>query len=183
MAPVQPRVCCSGAVSHAAAIRKANRNDMSLQRPGKTFVCAYTAAHEVMKLSVGICKLGPCTGVNVFVRYTMSSWDFECGACDRIFPSGWKARDKHCKARGHSRPDHECDTCARYCRNERNCWKHMNIMNHFAEVCSMCDETWPNAEQREQHEHDDHLYCQQCDRSFQNRNNLKMVILHRCFPQ
>lgn len=49
--------------------------------------------------------------------------------------------------------------------------------NHFHIMCQYgdCPETWPSEEERVQHEHDDHLYCYDCDRTFMNSNNLRMV--------
>lgn len=51
--------------------------------------------------------------------------------------------------------------------------------NHFYIVCQFdnCIETWPSEEERVQHEHDNHLYCYDCNRTFMNSNNLRMVWL------
>lgn len=53
--------------------------------------------------------------------------------------------------------------------------------NHFDIICQFgdCPETWPTDEQRVQHEHDDHLYCADCDRTFINSNNLRMHMMSR----
>ncbi|RKU43141.1 hypothetical protein DL546_000856 [Coniochaeta pulveracea] len=107
----------------------------------------------------------------------MASWDYECGTCYKVFASGWRAREQHCDATGHSRPDNECDTCARYFRSEDACWNHISALGHFVEVCSMCDTTWPDETQLERHEHDDLLYCNACDRFF--HNNLRMHLTSR----
>ncbi|KAK4124525.1 hypothetical protein N657DRAFT_644765 [Parathielavia appendiculata] len=74
---------------------------------------------------------------------------FECGDCGRAFPAGWRARDQHCEATGHSRPEYECDICDAYFDSEYS---------------------------RRQHMIQDHLYCCDCDRYFQNFNNIKQHL-------
>jgi NAD-dependent SIR2 family protein deacetylase len=113
----------------------------------------------------------------------MGAWDnlFECGTCGKTFPAGWRARDNHCAATGHSPPPFECDTCPRVLRSEHARYQHMLALGHFAEEdpvdyeCRACDWTYTTEEDRDEHEHDDHNYCGDCDRFFRNANNLKQV--------
>lgn len=59
--------------------------------------------------------------------------------------------------------------------NQQACDQHMNALNHFACECRVCDETWPTEQERINHETDEHYYCDDCDRWFQNANNARMV--------
>lgn len=110
---------------------------------------------------------------------TMGAWDydFECGTCGKSFPAGWQARDQHYCALGHEPPEFECDTCPRILRDDNAKFQHMLARNHFANECRVddCDETWPTVEQRIRHEHNAHLYCDDCDRFFRSAHNLKQV--------
>ena len=99
-----------------------------------------------------------------------------CGTCHKVFIAGWQALNNHLRATGHARtPSFECDTCTRRFGSERARFQHMQATNHFAWECDICDETWPTEDRVIQHEHDDHDYCRECQRSFMNQNNLRMV--------
>jgi len=39
----------------------------------------------------------------------------------------------------------------------------------------LCDETWPTREQREEHEEEEHPYCEDCDRTFVSHSALRAV--------
>ncbi|KAM4058336.1 zinc-finger double-stranded RNA-binding domain-containing protein [Hirsutella rhossiliensis] len=104
---------------------------------------------------------------------------FECGTCDKAFPAGLRARDKHCRSTGHSPPNLECDTCHRWFWSERARQQHMDALDHRVFSCSVCSETWPSQDACTEHEHDDHLYCADCDRYFQSDNNLRMHLNSR----
>jgi len=106
---------------------------------------------------------------------------YECGTCWKGFPAGWHAREQHCRATGHCRPDFECEECGDGFDDEDGHWGHMVQYNHFEFECSQCGETWPTEQQRQEHERDEHLYCDECDRFFNNRNNLKMVRHHTTY--
>lgn len=58
---------------------------------------------------------------------------FICGTCNKAFPSGRHARDRHCTALGHEAPEFECDTCPRYFKSEQGRFRHMEACGHFAE--------------------------------------------------
>lgn len=100
---------------------------------------------------------------------------YECGTCRKVFPAGWHARENHCRSTGHQRPAFECYTCERNFGSEAARFQHMNARNHFAHECGICAETWPTEEQLEEHVVEDHFYCGDCNRQFQNLNNIKMV--------
>ncbi|KAH8807236.1 hypothetical protein F5884DRAFT_899669 [Xylogone sp. PMI_703] len=106
-------------------------------------------------------------------------YDFECGTCRKVFYTGWRARDNHLRSTGHRAPAFECDKCARYFGSERARFQHMNDLNHFAWECSVCDETWSTEDRMTEHEHEDHNYCGECERTFANYNNLKMHLNSR----
>jgi hypothetical protein len=106
---------------------------------------------------------------------------YECGTCGNVFPSGYRARNQHCNATGHSVPDFECDTCDAWFGSQSSCWQHMRAKDHFSSYrndnveCSECDETFETDEACREHQIEDHYYCTDCDRHFVNYN-IKMVI-------
>ncbi|KAH7150369.1 hypothetical protein B0J13DRAFT_287648 [Dactylonectria estremocensis] len=82
-----------------------------------------------------------------------------CGTCGREFDAGWdggfEARDQHCRALGHSIPHFE---------------------RNYAYECSCCDGRFKTDAKRKDHEHSDHLYCAECDRDFDNWNNIQQHL-------
>jgi len=56
---------------------------------------------------------------------------YECGTCEKEFPAGRHARDEHCRAKRHSPPKFECDTCCRWFGDEKARHQHMSDKNHF----------------------------------------------------
>jgi hypothetical protein len=121
---------------------------------------------------------------------------FECGDCGKAFPSGWRARDQHCDATGHRRPQFECDTCDAYFGSKSALWQHMSAKRHFSDDtnsyshgssdgyyqypeqywdCARCGESFVTEEGCNDHMIEDHLYCYDCDRYFMNYNNIKQV--------
>ncbi|KAI1345021.1 hypothetical protein F5Y15DRAFT_410705 [Xylariaceae sp. FL0016] len=101
-----------------------------------------------------------------------------CGSCERVFGSE-RAREQHMDALGHVADSFECDTCTRCFGSSGAARQHMNVCNHFGHECYICDETWPTREDREAHEAEEHFYCADCDRTFQNYNNIKMHLNSR----
>lgn len=73
---------------------------------------------------------------------------------------------------------YSCDFCARSFRSESARRQHQNDTNHLYE-CHCCYQTWLTAADREEHEHDEHLYCHKCNRSFVSDNNLRMHLNSR----
>ncbi|KAI5459426.1 hypothetical protein BGZ63DRAFT_491712 [Mariannaea sp. PMI_226] len=106
-------------------------------------------------------------------------YHFQCGSCSKTFPSGFQARENHCSSTGHERPQYECESCPRWFRNQSACNQHMDALNHWPYECAVCDETWPTAEQRKDHQIRTHFYCGPCKRQFQSFNNIKMHLQSR----
>ena len=102
---------------------------------------------------------------------------FACGDCGKYFPAGWRARENHCNATGHSRPAFECDTCDKVFKGSAAKDFHMDHWNHYAWVCNECGETWPSESKLKHHQAEEHHYCADCDRYFQSYNNIRMVSL------
>ena len=73
---------------------------------------------------------------------------YTCGTCFRRFPSGWRARDRHCDSTGHDRPALECD---------------------------FCDEYFDFTDEREEHGQEVHLYCHGCERQTSTENGMSEV--------
>ncbi|KAH7134205.1 hypothetical protein EDB81DRAFT_93278 [Dactylonectria macrodidyma] len=106
-----------------------------------------------------------------------------CGTCWREFNAGYdggfKARNSHCQALGHSFPDFECDTCDEYFDDEDDRREHMDFYGHWpddAPECHMCYDRFSNKTERKDHEHREHLYCAECDREFNNWNNIQQHL-------
>ncbi|KAK3896692.1 hypothetical protein C8A05DRAFT_39760 [Staphylotrichum tortipilum] len=105
---------------------------------------------------------------------------YECGTCFKVFPAGWSALNNHIRATGHRHAAaFECDRCTRRFGSERARFQHMEATNHFEWECSLCNETWPTEDRMIQHEHEDHDYCGECQRTFMNQNNLRMHLNSR----
>ncbi|KAK4153987.1 hypothetical protein C8A00DRAFT_43171 [Chaetomidium leptoderma] len=123
---------------------------------------------------------------------------YECGDCGKAFPAGWKARDQHCNMTGHDLPEFECDTCDAYFGSEKARRQHMSAKGHFSNQydsssnggssnygyydddqdweCALCDFCFGTEDGCNQHMVEDHLYCNDCDRSFMNYNNIKQHL-------
>ncbi|KAK8041281.1 hypothetical protein PG994_014288 [Apiospora phragmitis] len=88
-------------------------------------------------------------------------------------PSGPGGRGTSTSPRqGTGTPKFECDTCSRTFGSETARFQHMSNLEHFEFGCRRCSWTWPTEEQLTEHEHDDHNYCKECDRTFMSRNSL-----------
>lgn len=105
-----------------------------------------------------------------------SDWyEYECGTCGKEFPRGWRARDQHCEATGHSPPAYECDRCERHFSTYDAMFQHMESKNHFLYECQQCQETWPDKRQLKEHEANDHrptldYECDTCGRGFRTHD-------------
>ncbi|EEU40701.1 uncharacterized protein NECHADRAFT_90758 [Fusarium vanettenii 77-13-4] len=107
---------------------------------------------------------------------------FDCGTCQRMFPSGCKARNQHCQATGHSPPAFECDTCCFYFDDEHDRRDHMDLESHWipdAPECSLCYFRAPTLQEVKNHEFGHHFYCGECNREFQNLNNIRQHLKSR----
>lgn len=101
---------------------------------------------------------------------------FACGTCNKRFPSGARARDRHCSDLGHAVPAFECDACPRYFKSERARFQHMHASNHFAHRCQQCPQTCPSLERLQRHEenvHQDYWACGECDLVFLAAEDLR----------
>ncbi|KAK0669899.1 hypothetical protein QBC41DRAFT_99369 [Cercophora samala] len=107
---------------------------------------------------------------------------YECGDCYRRFPSGWRARDQHCNATGHSIPDFECFTCYEYFDDNWERSQHMHDWYHLPDEyyeCAICIEVFRSNAEVTKHEVHNHFYCRDCERTFNNFNNIKMHLNSR----
>ncbi|QPC80169.1 hypothetical protein HYE68_010921 [Fusarium pseudograminearum] len=88
--------------------------------------------------------------------------------------------------------DFECETCDRYFNDKHAVEQHMSALNHWADspseesdyssyICEFdsCDEELDTADDLRNHEINDHLYCDPCDRSFKDLNSIKMHLRSR----
>ncbi|KAK2741961.1 hypothetical protein CKAH01_01388 [Colletotrichum kahawae] len=75
-----------------------------------------------------------------------------CGTCNREFWAGWRARDQHCNATGHSPPRFECYSC---------------------------DDYFVDSEDKQEHEAEEHLHCGPCDRDFTSWNAIQQHLNSR----
>lgn len=113
--------------------------------------------------------------------------EFACGTCWKTW-SSWRSRDQHVSDTSHEVPDFECETCDRYFNDKHAVEQHMSALNHWADspseesdyssyICEFdfCDEELDTADDLRNHEINDHLYCDPCDRSFKDLNSIKMV--------
>ncbi|KAA8894569.1 hypothetical protein FN846DRAFT_402905 [Sphaerosporella brunnea] len=80
--------------------------------------------------------------------------EYECETCTRTFASD-RACDQHMDALDHWAPKFECDTCTAKFKTQRAANQHMEARGH-----------WSN-------------YCADCDRRFENENNLRMHLNSR----
>ncbi|KXJ88722.1 hypothetical protein Micbo1qcDRAFT_206883 [Microdochium bolleyi] len=113
--------------------------------------------------------------------------EFECGTCGKEFPAGFNAREQHCDATGHARPDFECDTCHRWFNSRHACEQHMSALRHWdgdshGWDCADCPQVFDNQDDMIQHEVNEHRYCDPCDRYFQRYSGLRDVNLFSPWP-
>ncbi|KAL7619895.1 hypothetical protein AAE478_010442 [Parahypoxylon ruwenzoriense] len=101
-----------------------------------------------------------------------------CGSCEREFGT-LHARKQHMNVLDHEMPEHECDICERYFGSRKAVEQHMDAKDHWLYECSKCDEEELTAEELKEHEVDEHQYCSDCDRSFNNPNDIKMHLNSR----
>ncbi|KAF4509413.1 hypothetical protein G6O67_003589 [Ophiocordyceps sinensis] len=99
---------------------------------------------------------------------------FDCGTCGKSFPAGSAARENHLRSTGHSMPANECDCCHRWFGTEQARDQHMRATGHYSNAYSSSSEGYVEEEEAE-----DDTYCYQCQRQFQNNNNLKMHLNSR----
>ena len=106
---------------------------------------------------------------------------YECETCDRQFPME-KSCIQHMNALDHWAEIH-CDTCPKIFRSERAAEQHMDACDHHAldfdrEACNKSFGSERAAEQDMDVLRPWENYCHECERSFLNANNLRMVGTH-----
>ncbi|KAK2861159.1 hypothetical protein FQN49_004485 [Arthroderma sp. PD_2] len=105
---------------------------------------------------------------------------YECETCTRQFAT-WRSCCQHMNATVHWAPTYECESCSKdfYSQNAAN--QHMDAVGHWASgyECETCNNKYRSRDDAIQHMEDYwhyNLYCDPCDRTFQNQNNLKMHL-------
>jgi len=101
----------------------------------------------------------------------------KCDSCERHFQTP-TACYQHMSFLGHWIWPNFCETCPSRFMHEDDAVKHMMLEDHRHKPypCETCPETWWSPHERDQHQadtgHYSHLHCADCDRYFQNTNNL-----------
>ncbi|KAI0100271.1 hypothetical protein GGR51DRAFT_358644 [Nemania sp. FL0031] len=106
---------------------------------------------------------------------------WECDACYRTFGS-YRALTQHQVAVGHEEEDpfkFKCQRCSYTFRTQYAADEHMDMNNHYKHRCSCCTTTLPTEAEIKEHEVEDHYWCSDCERGFQNYNNIKMHLNSR----
>ncbi|KAI1136434.1 hypothetical protein F5Y05DRAFT_415203 [Hypoxylon sp. FL0543] len=101
-----------------------------------------------------------------------------CGTCGRKFETV-QARQQHMDAVGHSSLKFGCVTCSKSFASTGAARDHMDAKNHWGYDCKRCDETFPTKEEVKEHEIEDHYFCDDCDRQFNDYNAIKMHLNSR----
>ncbi|KAI1323036.1 hypothetical protein F5Y16DRAFT_403904 [Xylariaceae sp. FL0255] len=103
----------------------------------------------------------------------------QCGTCYNVFPAGGRARSNHLRSTGHRMPQYECESCYLVGDDQYDWHSHMMRANHFARRCEFCSQTFPSDAKRTEHEQQTHHWCGECQRQFNNDNNLRMHLNSR----
>lgn len=108
---------------------------------------------------------------------TSSNKMYGCATCTREFGSVHAAA-QHMNAVNHCA---ECETCDEQFYNQRACNQHMNDCDHWAPRydCEACNLQFGSFNAARRHmDNNNHWrqhYCRECQRGFQNENNLQQV--------
>ena len=100
----------------------------------------------------------------------------DCEVCDREFVN-WNAARQHMNALGHW----GCDTCSDEFWTEEDAEDHMDDYDHYGPHfgCEACDDSFYSSQEARDHMNANNHWrihwCDDCERGFQNENNLKMV--------
>ncbi|KAI1121985.1 hypothetical protein F5Y10DRAFT_83895 [Nemania abortiva] len=104
--------------------------------------------------------------------------EWECYVCSRTFGSG-RALSQHQVALYHDEPPFNCNQCSYTSRTLSGIGEHMYTGIHYKYRCSCCNVTSSTEDKIKQHEIEEHSWCSECDRGFQNYNNIKMHLNSR----
>ncbi|KAK7704735.1 hypothetical protein SLS57_010359 [Botryosphaeria dothidea] len=103
---------------------------------------------------------------------------YKCDECSRRFATE-RARNQHMDALDHWIWRYECETCSLRFTTDYYREEHMEEEDHYSYPydCETCNFSFRTAEDRDDHQEDEghysHLHCPDCDRYFQNENNLR----------
>ncbi|KAM0188049.1 hypothetical protein ACHAPI_010826 [Fusarium lateritium] len=116
---------------------------------------------------------------------------FACGTCWKTWPT-WRSRNQHVASTSHEVPEFECETCDRYFYSKIAVEQHMGDLGHWiasesdsseepSYYCEFdyCDEELDTLDDLRNHEINDHLYCDPCERAFKDLNSIKMHLRSR----
>ncbi|KAK3496138.1 hypothetical protein B0T13DRAFT_448565 [Neurospora crassa] len=102
-----------------------------------------------------------------------------CHTCDESFydEDGLKEHldDYYGHEAAHEYARYGCDTCLAIFNSAAARWQHMNAKGHVGHECRVCDNQYRSEQGLIEHEVEDHNYCADCDKIFQNTNNIKQV--------
>lgn len=103
----------------------------------------------------------------------------KCETCSRTFRKQ-RFCDQHMNDTSHWASRFRCETYKEKFHDQKAASQHMNALRHWAPKipCQTCCQRFYTAIDAEQHmKSQNHYksYCRDCDRNFQNENNLKMV--------
>ncbi|KAL1623759.1 hypothetical protein SLS54_004220 [Diplodia seriata] len=102
----------------------------------------------------------------------------KCDECPRRFNT-WRACKQHMDATNHWIWKYGCETCSYRFTTQWAANEHMADKNHWSYPydCDTCNYAFRSEDARDDHQQDKghykHLHCKDCDRYFQNENNLR----------
>ncbi|KAF2173361.1 hypothetical protein M409DRAFT_15646 [Zasmidium cellare ATCC 36951] len=105
----------------------------------------------------------------------------ECHTCDRWFVH-IPAAMQHMDAVGHWRDNAKCESCSIHFFYEDDVYNHMDDENHWAPKfeCEACTAMFTSQQAARRHmdstNHWRHHWCEDCERGFQNANNLRQHL-------
>ncbi|KAL5342499.1 hypothetical protein BJX70DRAFT_410019 [Aspergillus crustosus] len=110
----------------------------------------------------------------------------ECETCPRSFYTH-QSCNQHMNTLDHWAPRYDCETCTKVFLTQNAANQHMNVIGHWAptfscETCASMFHTEAAADQHMSAFRHYRNYCRDCDRRFQNENNLRMHLnskIHR----
>ncbi|KAK3388597.1 hypothetical protein B0T20DRAFT_98610 [Sordaria brevicollis] len=106
-----------------------------------------------------------------------------CYTCDQSFYDDEDLRehlsDYSWHEAQHDYARYGCNTCLATFNSDAARWQHMNAKGHAGYECGVCDNRYRTQKACTDHEVEYHNYCADCDKFFQNVNNIKMHLNSR----